>query len=62
MPFKIFWQGCHRSGNPEKPGKIREIEIGHGNRKKSGENIKNIWNFEICSQFPETAPISNYMF
>ena len=45
----IYVQGCHR-----KPGKIRKIAIGY--RKKSGK-CKKIWNFEICSQFPETAPI-----
>ena len=36
-------QGCYR---PEKSGKIRE-------------NVKKVWNFEICSQFLEIAPISN---
>jgi len=30
-------QGCHRPG---KLGKFREIEIGHGNREKSGKNVK----------------------
>jgi len=29
------------------------------NREKSGENVKKVWNFEIYSQFSETAPILN---
>jgi len=33
---------------PGKPGKVRKIEIGHGNREKSE---KKIWNFKICLQF-----------
>ena len=38
-------QDCHRSGKTE----------------KSGENVKKVWNLEICSQFPYAVPIpDNY--
>jgi len=43
----------------EKPGEVKEIEIGHGNWKKLKENVKQVWNFEICSQFSETAIPNN---
>jgi len=42
-------QSCHRSG---KPGKVREIEVGHGKSGKVREKYKKVWNFEICLQFP----------
>ena len=41
--------------NWEKAGKLKLVmEIG-----KSQGKYKQIWNLEIYSQFPETAPISN---
>jgi len=35
--------------NQEKSGKLILVME---NREKSGENVKKVWNFEICSQFP----------
>jgi len=39
--YRVFiYRGCHRSGKSGKPGKVKEIEIGHGNWEKLRENVK----------------------